>query len=842
LKAENQERQGGKQRRNTTDTRSRTFGRRLDYDTDYIYTGKPCGHTYMDFYDDVYLAPRLLTECQYASKWLKINTDVSLSDCQRMCADNPECGVAAFDQCACRQYKECYWKPTEKGGGQTKDWALYPKRKSARNWAKRTFVLAKTNHDCPDGTMAGGHMAKVSTMQDCEKKCNSVETCRSFWWNEKDRMCKPLKSCGVPRKNGEGKIFSIDEGIHVKHLPNVGKAMYGYSSFYGAPASVEQAGTDPGFRHRPVWEVTYSRKTEAERVTFFDVPGFKSSRPSFAEHRGVIQTLTSLGNKNFTLAEAKIRCQDINECTGFTCTAMLGCVLKKGAELTSDISGTHISFVRSNRVKLMRQLHHKRMAKLNDYPSYFSAVTAKEACLSRKTCTGITCKAGKCKLGEGAEIVSSPGDETHVVAGRAVAQKQGWRRLTGAAPTLVPDGWQANYGISAFCDSEFQTEEIKSNYDFEESSSLNLNPWGLTVGIGDFSFSASYETKESFSSISKYKKAMYKTSAECVEYTITMDGEPPLASKDFQHAVDSLEVEGDFYLLFQVFGLHYPTTVVFGARYGHMQNIRESSFKEITTKSVSSSISAEVSKSYEKTVKGVTLEGTVAVKADYTRTKETSESREFEEAFEERKEFSLGKKLPPSGDVGLWAAAATGEAMPIRYGLTSMCEHPALASKKDTCEQYHKTFCHKFLSKADPEVQCQREPKPECLWDIDCLPHHTCNEGVCQPEPDCKISIFPHGYLNGQAVEYGPYYHGEAPQGRLVDVTKKIGSMTISGGCEEVVFFDQDKCKDNHIDNAVLENRDSNEQKEMKKLPGDLYNDVCKMKVMVKKYWLQTWD
>jgi hypothetical protein len=95
--------------------------------------------------------------------------------------------------------------------------------------------------------------------------------------------------------------------------------------------------------------------------------------------------------------------------------------------------------------------------------------------------------------------------------------------------------------------------------------------------------------------------------------------------------------------------------------------------------------------------------------------------------------------------------------------------------------------------------------------------------------------------LNGQAVEYGPYYHGEAPQCRLVDVTKKIGSMTISGGCEEVVFFDQDKCKDNHVDNAVLENRGSNKQKEMKKLPGDLYNDVCKMKVMVKKYWLQTW-
>jgi len=62
---------------------------------------------------------------------------------------------------------------------------------------------------------------------------------------------------------------------------------------------------------------------------------------------------------------------------------------------------------------------------------------------------------------------------------------------------------------------------------------------------------------------------MYKTSAEGVEYSLEMDGDPPTTSRNFQYAVDSLEYEGDYYHLFQVFGLHYPTSVVFGARYGH---------------------------------------------------------------------------------------------------------------------------------------------------------------------------------------------------------------------------------------------------------------------------------
>merc|ERR1712127_599114 len=332
-------------------------------------------------------------------------------------------------------------------------------------------------------------------------------------------------------------------------------------------------------------------------------------------------------------------------------------------------------------------------------------------------------------------------------------------------------------------------------------------------------------------------KAMYKSSAECVEYTLAMEGEPPAASEDFIHAVNALSGEDSYYYLFQLFGLSYPTSVVFGARYGYMQTIKESSYKELTTKYEKFAIGAEVSKSYEKTYKGVTVEGTAAVKGEYSREETTSESKEFEEAFEEKKEFSLGKKLPAHGDAQAWASAAQGEAMPIRYNLVSICEHPFWAAKKADCDKYRSTYCSKFLSRLDSDVRCDAEiAKPECMWDIDCLTHQICIEGTCAKEPDCIVTAFSGSGASGSARPFGPFYYTETPQGRIVDVGGDIKSVKISGGCEEVVLFDQDKCKDNYVDNGVMENRNTNDEQNVN-LRSDLRNDVCRMKVLPKRFW-----
>jgi len=613
--------------------------------------------------------------------------------------------------------------------------------------------------------------------------------------------------------------------------------MYGYNKFYGAPTSVEKAGTDPGFMHRPIWEVTYNRKTEAERVTFFDVPGFKSGRkPGFSSYQGIIKT--DLGPKDLSIAEAKIQCQDSDECTGFTCDAESGCALKKGNELVSDLLAIRTSWVKGEKVQMTRHIQNSKIVELADYPSYFDVRTAKKACLSSKVCTGITCKAGRCKLGTGPAVVTSSGSMTHAVAGRAVAKSKGWRRLSEATPTLVPDGWKANYAVSAFCDTKFQTDEIKSTYDYEESAEFNLNPWGLALGLGQFTFSLSYEYQNFFSSNSKYKKGMYQTSAECVEYTITMDGEPPATAKDFQHAAHAIRggKEEDWYNLFQLFGLDYPTTVVFGARYGHKQLIQESSFKELMNKSSKTSVGAEVAASKDQTLKVITVEGAIAGKFEYGQEKASEDVKAFDDAFEEKKEFSLGKKLPRDGDVGAWTAAATAEPMPIRYGLTSICKHPLLHTV--ICEEHRKSFCTKFLARADPKVRCEREQKPECLWDMDCLPRHACTEGVCIKEPDCTVYVYKDFHHKGEANEYGPYWYNDAPQGRLVSLDGvKINSVKASGGCEEVVLFDEDSCKDDRADNGVISNRDHNEYKGISVLHRDLRNDVCKMKVLPKKYW-----
>jgi len=50
------------------------------------------------------------------------------------------------------------------------------------------------------------------------------------------------------------------------YIKNIGKGLYGYNHFFGAPASTENAGTDPGFMHRSVWGDTYSQGNVATLV------------------------------------------------------------------------------------------------------------------------------------------------------------------------------------------------------------------------------------------------------------------------------------------------------------------------------------------------------------------------------------------------------------------------------------------------------------------------------------------------------------------------------------------------------------------------------------------------
>jgi len=233
-------------------------------------------------------------------------------------------------------------------------------------------------------------------------------------------------------------------------------------------------------------------------------------------------------------------------------------------------------------------------------------------------------------------------------------------------------------------------------------------------------------------------------------------------------------------------------------------------------------VGAEVTKGI-KLKKGISpqvgLSATVGAK--YGSKSSREQSQKFESHFSETKEFSLGRRMPDSGGVHEWVKQIGGEPMPTRWGLESICEHPAFAPKKSACIEYSKTYCAKHLIHADHDANCDASQKRECTWDLDCLPRHSCTN-------------------EGKRV-LGPVYYTDAAGGpdggKMFDVVDKhlIASAKVTEGCEKVILVDQDSCKVKSRDNLVL-GRSANAY-EHKDFWDDLENDICEVKVLARQSW-----
>jgi len=293
-----------------------------------------------------------------------------------------------------------------------------------------------------------------------------------------------------------------------------------------------------------------------------------------------------------------------------------------------------------------------------------------------------------------------------------------------------------------------------------------------------------------------------------------------------------------------MYGLHFPTKMYFGAKYGFTQMIDKRSWSTLKSQSSSFSVGAEVTKGI-KLKKGISpqLGLSATVGASYGSKSSREQAQKFESHFSETKEFSLGRRMPNSGGVHEWVKLIGGEPMPTRWGLKSLCEHPAFATKKNACIKYSKSYCEKHLVHADPEAICDVAQRRECTWDLDCLPRHSCtDEGRCEKLPSCTVWLYDYAYFNGGSPRVlGPVYYTDAAGGpdggKTIDVydKHKIGSAKVSEGCEKVVLLDQDNCKLSSRDNLVL-GRSANTF-EHKDFWGDLENDICEVKVLARKDW-----
>merc|ERR1712129_62685 len=157
---------------------------------------------------------------------------------------------------------------------------------------------------------------------------------------------------------------------------------------------------------------------------------------------------------------------------------------------------------------------------------------------------------------------------------------------------------------------------------------------------------------------------------------------------------DRVSKEDEWYRLFDMFGVHYPTKMYFGAKYGLTTYMSQGSYATVTQKSSAFSVGAEVTKKVEVNYKKMSkVKASVTVGAEYGEKSSQGISKNNEQLFQEEKEYSLGKRLPADGSVEDWIKDLDAEPMPTRYGLKSICNHPALAPKKADCEKYADSYC-----------------------------------------------------------------------------------------------------------------------------------------------------
>jgi len=735
-----------------------------------------------------------------------------------------------------------------------------------------------------------------------------------------------------------------------QYMRNIGKAMYGYNHFFGAPLSAEFAGTDPGFVHRALWADTYTRGAKATIEDISDLAVFtgRSSGSGGGSNSGAGSAgkkMPSDGDsgdgytalKGYYLAgyaagestqrgstEAKARCVELgSQCGGITCnsrgesctcragttpfpspsgevtyqkpsdgyTRLTGYYLggyaagdstQRGVEaskrrcndlgsrcggITCDRAGASCTCRASTTAQQSPtgELTYQKLPSedYQKYTGYYLAGYAGGDSRSRgveaskakckemgSRCGGVTCnKAGSsCTLRGATTPKPSP-------SGEVTYKKLTGRRLKALAPRLaagpprslqeqsapkVPDGWRVRMARSTVCERDFSTKEIKSSfaYQHEMADSMSL---GLDIGFVSFGYSS--EAKEFVGSNGKQKKMLVATKAECADYIAELDEKnPPPTNPAFEFVVKATKIEQEFYAVFDMFGLSYATSVLFGARYGFTRYIDEQNYQSFQKDSQATSVSVAVSYTVGVDKGGVSAGVTLSAEVAATEKKSSAVREAVSKHFSEVKEFSLGKRMPDKGGVSAWIADASGEPMPIRYALKSICEHPAFAGKKGDCDRYRATYCTKHLQHMDEGISCLPEAEPKCLWDIDCGAHQSCEEGSCVSQPDCWVRAYSGDNLNGWSSQYGPIYYDENPTGQIFSLGsmgRSISSVEVSGGCEEVVLMDEDACRVQYSDNMVVELRRSNGNRRVTNLPYDLDNDVCKMKLSAKKQWVK---
>jgi len=189
-----------------------------------------------------------------------------------------------------------------------------------------------------------------------------------------------------------------------------------------------------------------------------------------------------------------------------------------------------------------------------------------------------------------------------------------------------------------------------------------------------------------------------------------------------------------------------------------LTKLAEKAQKKILGVEVAKGLAGDLSASYK--------EGTTRKKMEAVKT-----------SFQKTQAFSLGRGLPLESDpaqwMDNWVKQVDGEAMPFRYALKSVCEHPALVDKKADCEKYRNTYCSAWLKKNDESVSCVEPRQSQCTFQSDCPQGYKCEERECVKEPRCRAILSQYEGVKW-SIKYRLVYYGEKNRGYLLEVACRV--------------------------------------------------------------------
>eukprot|EP00931_Biecheleriopsis_adriatica_P110907 TRINITY_DN8521_c0_g1_i4.p1 TRINITY_DN8521_c0_g1~~TRINITY_DN8521_c0_g1_i4.p1 ORF type:complete len:2193 (+),score=386.86 TRINITY_DN8521_c0_g1_i4:133-6579(+) len=493
-----------------------------------------------------------------------------------------------------------------------------------------------------------------------------------------------------------------DEAGYIK---NIGKGMYGYNHYYGAPSSTDTAGTDPGFKHRSLWEASYNEGRLACWTTFSAIPKSQNMaangekiKKSYVKSQGfyLAGCVADDACKKRDERDAEARCDKLGpDCSGYTCINDRSCTIRAGYDLLSSPSNEYsfkktFEFVavrrlnENKRKKLLkagpRRFHDRRLTAGGSSSSADSAGSAGSASAGDDEEEEIE-KSGSVEIEKGSETSSSSSSSSSSGSGSSSSSGSS----SGSTPVLrVPDGWKVSMGASSYCEQMFETQEVKSEFDYEAEASSSI---GIGVEAGPVSFGFSKENTEFRSSNGKQSMAQYNSRAECIDYIMEiedLENNPPPIKESFAKVAREARREEDFHILFDMYGLEFPTQLVFGARYGYTRFLSENGYTSVSENTQTTSVEAGVSVEVGQTVCAGACEAGVSAEYGMEDTQATAATKSVQENSQEVREVTVGKRMPDKGGIDEWVKVVGDEPMPFRFNLRSICEHPAFKPTKQT--------------------------------------------------------------------------------------------------------------------------------------------------------------